>query len=315
MKTIREDARETPIIRDVDVVVAGSGVSGLFAALGAAGQGARTLLVDRFGQLGGNMGPGGFIASTFGPEAGRTHHVVDYPGVCREFVCRLEKKLVPGLYGPPATDATTSFEYPSFSSAISWLALEMVRESGIELMLSAYAAAPFLTRNTVRGVFLETKSGRVAVQSTVLIDATGDASLAERAGVPVCHASASPEQGRKLHMWSGWVRPEFPSWNDGGIAVIIGGVDRARYETFCSSPIRLGDTETRFRDELAAFHPSNWFPLSISPMRLRWISLRRERAEESLISIRDMWHYRKSCLPQQKITRIAFISITAFMKK
>ena len=58
MKTITEPAREIPVVADVDVVVAGAGIAGLFAALGAARAGGRTMLVDRFGTLGGNLGPG-----------------------------------------------------------------------------------------------------------------------------------------------------------------------------------------------------------------------------------------------------------------
>jgi len=270
---VQEQARRTPVVRDVDVAVVGAGVSGLFAALGSAKQGARTLLIDRFGQLGGNMGPGGFIASTFGPEPGKTHHVVDYPGVCREFVLRLEEKLIapqrPSDLKTPQqhSDATPEdFEYPSFSSAISWLALEMAEELGVEPMLSVYAGDPIVEDGVVRGLFVETKSGRLAVRSRVLIDATGDASLAERAGVEVRHQSAPPEAGRKLHMWEGWVRSDFPTWNEGGIAVIVAGVDADRFEAFRTQPVELSNADARFREELGSYHPGDWFPPALIPI-------------------------------------------------
>ena len=52
IRTITEPAKEVPVAREVDVVVAGAGVSGVFAALGAAKAGALVLLTDRFGQIG-----------------------------------------------------------------------------------------------------------------------------------------------------------------------------------------------------------------------------------------------------------------------
>ena len=270
---VQEKARQVPVVRDVDVVVVGSGVSGLFAALGSAKQGARTLLIDRFGQLGGNMGPGGFIASTFGPTPGKTHHVVDYPGVCREFVVRLEAKLNPVLHPSEAAaqakqaDTTSDdFEYPSFSSAVSWLAMEMAEELGVELMLSAYAADSIVADGVVRGLFVETKSGRVAVRSKVLIDATGDASIAERAGVEVRHESASPERGRTISSCECWLRSDFPTWNEGGIAIVVAGVDRDRYDAFRTKTVELNDADVLFREELGSYHPGDWFPAAMIPL-------------------------------------------------
>ena len=254
MEYVTQPEQRIPVARAVDVAVVGSGVSGLFAALGAAKQGARTLLIDRFGQLGGNMGPGGFIRSSYGPEPGKTHHVVDYPGVCREFLERLGSKLIPEYHAhDPGSRTVPSIEYPSFSSAVSSLAIDMCEELGVELMLSAYAGDPVMDGSKVVGVFVETKSGRVAVRSGVLIDATGDASLAERAGVPVRHESASPEESEKLRMWHGWVRPEYPDWNDGRIIVITAGVDFERYDAFRQMPVDLADADESLKQELRAY--------------------------------------------------------------
>jgi len=263
MEYVTQPEQKIPVVRDVDVAVAGSGVSGLFAALGAAKQGARTLLIDRFGQLGGNMGPGGFIRSSYGPEPGKTHHVVDYPGACREFVEQLESRLIPECHAhDPDVRSLPGIEYPSFSSAISALAADMCEEAGIELMLSAYAGDPLMDGNRVVGVFVETKSGRVAVRCRVLIDATGDASLAERAGVPVRHESASPEDGKKLQMWHGWVSPEYQSWNDGGILVVAAGVDHARFDAFRQMPVELSEADESLKQELRG-HPGGAFSDSL----------------------------------------------------
>ena len=53
-----EPEKRIPVVYDVDVAVAGGGVSGVFAAIAAARSGARTVLIERFGSVGGTGGPG-----------------------------------------------------------------------------------------------------------------------------------------------------------------------------------------------------------------------------------------------------------------
>ena len=65
MTHILEPARHTPILADADVVVAGGGAAGFAAAVAAAREGARTVLVEKFGTLGGCMGTGGWNAGAF----------------------------------------------------------------------------------------------------------------------------------------------------------------------------------------------------------------------------------------------------------
>jgi len=55
--------KEVEVLYDVDVLVVGCGVAGMIAAIGSAREGADTLVIDRYGQPGGNMGPGNVIGS------------------------------------------------------------------------------------------------------------------------------------------------------------------------------------------------------------------------------------------------------------
>ena len=58
VSSVLEPAKHVPVAYDVDVVVAGGGISGVFAALAAAREGASTVIIDRFGSIGGAFGPG-----------------------------------------------------------------------------------------------------------------------------------------------------------------------------------------------------------------------------------------------------------------
>ena len=51
-------ASQVPVVHEADVIVAGAGIAGIFAALSSARHGARTVLIDRYGSVGGNYGPG-----------------------------------------------------------------------------------------------------------------------------------------------------------------------------------------------------------------------------------------------------------------
>jgi len=63
-EVVREPARDVPVTYDVDVAVCGGGIAGMMAAIAAARHGARTVVIDRFGHLGGNMGPGYFAGGS-----------------------------------------------------------------------------------------------------------------------------------------------------------------------------------------------------------------------------------------------------------
>jgi hypothetical protein len=68
---------------------------------------------------------------------------------------------------------------------MSYLATRMLREAGVEVLLSALVTDPIMEGNTIKGVFVEHKSGREAITAKVVIDATGEADVARRAGAPV----------------------------------------------------------------------------------------------------------------------------------
>ena len=83
----------------------------------------------------------------------------------------------------------TANNYADETSLVSYLGAKLSEEWGIELLLTVWAGDPIMEGNRVTGLFVEGKSGRVAVKAKVVIDATADVDLARRAGAPVIMAS------------------------------------------------------------------------------------------------------------------------------
>ena len=182
---VREPEKRVPVLFEADVVVAGAGVAGIFAAIAAARKGARTVLVDRFGSVGGNIGPG--MINNGHMVSGRPHPSLGfectvYPGlygIGKEFLNRyacLGGRSIPPYSGP---------NYPNDSHVASYAAQMMLEESGVQLLLSTQVADPIMDGTTVEGLFVENRSGRQAIPARVVIDATGEADVARRAGAPI----------------------------------------------------------------------------------------------------------------------------------
>jgi hypothetical protein len=168
---IHEPERRTPIAAEVDVLVAGGGPAGIAAALAAARLGARTLLVERYGYLGG-MITGAYVVAILGVGDGHVplaHGIVDD---IRERMGTLDAAKPIGGCGDYRVDA----------ELFKWQALEMLLEAGARVRLHTLACDPIVEEGAVTGIVAESKSGREAFRAAVTIDTSADADLAYRAG-------------------------------------------------------------------------------------------------------------------------------------
>ncbi len=91
IETIREPARETPVVSEVDVLVVGGGTAGVAAAVAAARAGAKVALAERYGSLGG-LATGGLIVLLLTLDDGRGRQVI--AGLCQELTERLTRAVV-----------------------------------------------------------------------------------------------------------------------------------------------------------------------------------------------------------------------------
>lgn len=168
-QTIRVE-RQILVTHTVDVLVAGSGIAGCVAAVAAARQGATTMVVDRFGYPGGNMGPGLICGA---PDLELPPMFAGgLPGIPGELVARCEASDKAPLLRHYFRDAQ--------SLTYNWL--RMFQEAGVHHLGNVYAADPLMDGQRVTGLIVETKDGPRAIRARVVVDATGDADVAFRAG-------------------------------------------------------------------------------------------------------------------------------------
>lgn len=186
---VAEPARQTPVHAQVDVLVVGGGPAGLAAAVSAARNGARTLLVERYGFLGG-MGTAGGVtnfAGLYGTRDGQMQLLVR--GVAEELLARIA--ALGGLNAPQdglqGRIRVRSYDVAAYKCAADGLVLD----AGVQLLFHAWAAGVVMAGDAIDAVLLETKSGRVAVKAQQVIDCSGDGDIAHFSGVPFTYGDGA----------------------------------------------------------------------------------------------------------------------------
>ena len=174
MRSIIEPARSVDVVLETDVLVVGSGPGGLAAALASARAGARTALIDRNGCFGGNITQVGVEGFAWY----RHELTVDCEGIGIEFEQRAKAM---GAAHPEPQSMSSALDAEMFK----WVADVFVEEAGITPLLHRLCVAPIMENGVIRGVITESKAGREAILAKRIIDATGDADIATRAGAPV----------------------------------------------------------------------------------------------------------------------------------
>ena len=235
-----------PLIGEVDVLVCGGGPAGIAAALAARRSGARTMLVEQNGCLGG-VATSGLIGTWFGGYS-RDGAFPVIAGIYREIVDAL---VAAGSALPPEHDTggggassgyapwhrgTVPFEF----EAAKLLFDRLVMEAGVRLRYFTSVMLPQTDGARVDGVFVHSKSGIEYIRASVVVDATGDADVIHRAGCPML--IGLEEEGHR-----GWMSP-------GSLSFVVEEVDADAFGAYC----RAGDY--RFRTLISELRERGEWP-------------------------------------------------------
>ncbi len=163
-----EPARQIPVLAKTDVLVVGGGPAGVAAAIAASRAGAETYLVERYNHLGG-LWTGGLVLpllSTHGTgKNGERKQVIH--GIGGEMAERLLKMGMAIREVNPVVDP----------EAAKYVLDEMIVDAGVKVLYHTWGANVIKEDNTIKGVFVESKSGRQAILAKVVIDCTGDGDI------------------------------------------------------------------------------------------------------------------------------------------
>lgn len=170
---------DIPVIADCDVLVLGGGSAGSSAAIAAARKGARVILIERYGFLGGT---GAMVLDTF--------YGFFTPGsVERKVVGGIPDRVIEGLTAhdavikrPNTYGAGAGYTYDPEILKIVWD--NLVAEAGVRVLLHTYFIDLAMEGAAITSVIVGTPQGPRAINARSFVDASGDAHLASRAGAP-----------------------------------------------------------------------------------------------------------------------------------
>jgi hypothetical protein len=254
VQTYHEPARDIPVARDVDVVVAGGGPAGLAAAIASARAGASTLLIEQFGYLGGTA-TASLMACINGfrnqvePDATQTVR-----GIAEEIILQL--KELGGLGKSPyeqkpypTEPGRLEYSYAIDTEKFKYVTLKTCVEAGVEILLHTYVVDAIVEEGALRGVIVENKSGRQALLARVVVDATGDGDVAARAGARFWQTKGteSPRlnDGLMYRIEFGKRRPEGEHACDFGGNAVVWGPDVAAFDGTDAEQLSRAEIEAR----------------------------------------------------------------------
>ena len=176
----------TPIMYECDVLVAGGGVAGISAALAAARQGARVILIEKQFMLGGLATAG--LVTIYLPLCDGKGHQISF-GIAEELLRLSIKYGYESRYpkawleeGTVEEKSKGRFEVRYNAQLFAIAAEQLLQDAGVQILHGTSACKVELAENKVTAVIIENKSGRSAIKVGSVVDATGDADICTMAG-------------------------------------------------------------------------------------------------------------------------------------
>ncbi len=272
---VTEGIKKVKIAHKIDIAVLGGGTAGAIAGIAAARHGAKTIIIERLGSLGGTM--------TTGRMASMANRFYDIQqrqllgGLSREVMERLTK-----IEGTQFTDIEDNlkgklgkpFTVPFQPELMSITLHEMAKEAGAEIMLHTHFSHLLGRAPRPQGFVVVNKSGPQAILADVMIDASGDADLAAVVGAP-CIKNLQTTWGllmrlgnvkfdkvidmvSKLKPWEPW--PEFTQWLSNILGKEPQDLETDSYWNHILDPVKFGHAPMKDHDDII-----------YTPEKLEWI--------------------------------------------
>ncbi|SNX54590.1 FAD-dependent oxidoreductase [Thermoanaerobacterium sp. RBIITD] len=166
------DKRQIPIIDKYDVIVVGGGTAGSTAAIASAREGLKTLLIEKYGFLGGSS-----TASQVMPMM----HVNIESNPASSIDKEIRKRLMNSGYGAKDPYGNDGWFNPEM---MKFVLEEMFLEYGGIILYDTDFIDAIVDENTINGIIVNNRSGLNAIMGKIVIDCTGDANVAFSSGVP-----------------------------------------------------------------------------------------------------------------------------------
>jgi hypothetical protein len=182
LRTVSEPARDIPVYGEYDVAVLGGGPAGIAAAVAAARAGCRTLMIERYGFLGG-MGTAAGVTNFCGLHAnvfGEMHRVVQ--GIASDLLARIDR--LGGLNAPHLIFGKILAQAYD-TAAYKIAADDLLASHKVDILFHALGAGIVMEQpGQITALMVETKAGRQAVRASIFVDCSGDGDLAAWSGAP-----------------------------------------------------------------------------------------------------------------------------------
>ncbi len=183
MQTIREPARDIPVVDDFDLCVLGGSCTGVFAAVAAARQGLKVALVEKHAFFGGVATAG--LVNIWHTTKSTDRKIDTIAGLTQEVIERMTRLDAVNHKGFKQWHGS----YHLNTEVLKLILDELVTEAGVRPFLHANFAAPVLADGKPVAAIIEDKSGRRAIRAAYFVDATGDGDFVARAGLPTRKAA------------------------------------------------------------------------------------------------------------------------------
>lgn len=197
MEKIFEPSREIEVIRETDVLIIGGGPGGIGAAIASARNGSRTTLIEQYNCLGGVATSG--LMLFFSKLLGESTDEFIIKGIPFEFHNRMANAQKGQGTDESGAEIVDSVIYKNQQNKkqdgwggqgnllvdpeLAKIELDnMMKEANVDLFYHTFGAFPIIQNKSIKGVFIEGKSGRKAILSKITIDATGDGDIAAYSG-------------------------------------------------------------------------------------------------------------------------------------